>query len=178
MKRSWSAFLLATLLAAPGLAAAQSASDGPTTVTPDSAAARATSRFPKLRVAKWSTLTIGAAAGIFGFVESARADSRYNELDSRCAASPAACQLRTADGAYQDAEFEALYQSVRKHDRRAHNALIAGQVGVATSVVFFLLDLGNARPPSDIPWVPQDLRVRRTRDGVSVGVRLPLGRRD
>jgi hypothetical protein len=144
MKRTWSAFLLGTLLpgtllAGPGLA---------------------------------------AAAGIYGFVESARADDRYNELESLCADNPADCQLRTADGAYQDAEFETLYQIVRRHDRRAHYALITGQVGVATSVVFFLLDLGNVRPPRDIPWVPQDLRVRRTRDGVSVGFALPLGRRD
>jgi hypothetical protein len=168
MKRIRTVLLFLTILIVPGPVAAQ--------VTADSAAARATSGFPGLRVAKWSTLTLATAAGIFGFVESARADDRYNELDSLCAEDPLDCQRRAGDGAYVDSQLEALYQTVRKHDRRAHYALIAGQVGVATSVVLFLLDLGNARPPGDIPWVPQELRVERTRDGMSVGFRLPLGR--
>ncbi len=178
MTRTCSAFLLVVFMAAPGRATAQSTSDRPAPTAPDSAATFATSGFPKLRVAKWSTLTFAAAAGIYGFVESARADDRYNELESLCQASPADCQLRTADGAYQDTRFETLYQTVRRHDRRAHYSLIAGQVGVATSVVLFLLDLGNAHPPRDIPWVPRDLRVRRTRGGADVGIWLPLGRRD
>jgi len=168
------AFFLVAILLAPGTATAQATAGDP----PDSGAARAAAGFPRLRVAKWSTLTLATAAGIYGFVESARADDRYDELDSLCADAPLDCARRTPAGAYQDPQLEALYQTVRKHDRRAHYALIAGQVGFATSVVFFLLDLGNARPPRDIPWVPQALHVERTRDGVSFGLRLPLGRPD
>jgi len=166
------ALLLAGLVSAP--AAAQSVSR-PAPASPDTTTSAARSGFTTLRLAKWSSLAGATAAGIYGFIESGRADDRFNDLEALCDAQRVECALRTTDGAYQDPAFESLYQSVRRHDRRAHYALVAGQVGVATSVVLFLLDLGNARPPRDIPWVP---RMERRGDEVRVGFRLPLGRRE
>jgi hypothetical protein len=178
MNRPWAAALLLTILALPAQAAAQVGSGRPAAIPADSAARRAATGFSSLGMAKWSTLAAATAAGIFGFIESARADDRYSEHESLCEENRADCLLRTADGAYVDPSFESIFQSVRRHDRRAHYALIAGQVGLASSVVLFLLDLGNARPPRDIPWVPQELNVQRRPGAVSVGFRLPLARRD
>jgi hypothetical protein len=130
-----------------------------------------------LRVAKWTTLIAAAASGIYGFVENARADDRFAELEQQCQARRAECRRRTADGAYEDAALEELYQRVRRHDRRAHRALLSGQIGVAASVGLFLLDLGNVRPPSDVPWVPGTVRLERGPGTVQLSLKLPLGTR-
>ena len=51
---------------------------------------------------------------------------------------------------------------------------MAGQVGVAASVLMFLLDLGNARPPDDIPWSPGTVRMERAPGVVRLGIHLPF----
>lgn len=110
--------------------------------------------FRPLRIAKWGTLLGAASGAIYGFVQNHRADERFNDLEQQCQDQPVRCSLRTPSGAYQDAEFETLYHDVRSLDRRAHNALLLSQIGVAASVVLFLLDLDNTRRPPDIPFVP------------------------
>jgi hypothetical protein len=112
-----------------------------------------------LRVAKWSLLAGAAASGIYGFVQNNRADDRFEQLERLCQDQAERCDLRTPDGAYADAEFEALYQEVGRLDSRSHTALLLSQAGIATSVVLFLLDLDNSNGPGDIPWVPSGLRV-------------------
>lgn len=129
--------------------------------------------FRPLRVAKWSTLALATAAGIYGFVENGRADDRFAELEKMCEAQRIECQRRLDSGAYENEAFESLFQTVRRHDRRAHRALVAGQIGVAASVVMFLLDLGNARPPDDIPWSPGTVRMVRGPGVVRLGIYLP-----
>ncbi len=132
--------------------------------------------FRPLRLAKWSTLALSAATGVYGFVQSGRADDRYHELERLCQNQPERCASRTSSGAYADAEFESRYAAVRALDRRSHNALLVSQVGVAGSVVLFLLDLGNARPPRDIPFVPPGTRVEPDAQGrLLLGMALPLG---
>jgi len=125
-----------------------------------------------LRVAKWGALIGAAGAGVYGFVQNHRADDRYRELEEFCQAEMFRCAQRTAAGEYEDPAFENRYQKVRSLDRRSHTALVLSQIGVASSVVLFLLDLGNAGPPTDIPYVPSGLEIAPAKNGLKIGVRL------
>jgi hypothetical protein len=127
-----------------------------------------------MRVAKWSVLAVAAGAGVYGFVRNNEADDRFRELEELCQAEQFRCSQRTPDGAYADAQLERMYQDVRRLDGRSHVALLFSQIGVATGVALFLLDLGNSDSPDDIPWVPGALEVRPVRNGVEVGLRVPL----
>lgn len=127
-----------------------------------------------LRIAKWGTLAAAAGGAIYGFVQNHRADDRFNELEQLCQEQPVRCSMRAPDGAYQDAEFEQLYQDVHRLDRRAHTGLLLGQISVAASVVFFLLDLDNTRRPPDIPFVPPAQLVRRHDGSVALEFSLPV----
>ena len=108
-----------------------------------------------LRIAKWTAVAASAGAAAYGFVTNARADDRFSELERACQSDPVRCRDRLPDGRYRDAGLESAYQDVRDLDRRSRIALIAGQLGIATSVVLFLLDLGNERRPPDIPYNPR-----------------------
>jgi hypothetical protein len=125
-----------------------------------------------MRIAKWGTLAGAAAGAIYGFVQNHRADDLFNDLERLCQDQPVRCSLRDAGGAYRDPEFEALYGDVRHLDRRAHTALLLSQIGVATSVVLFLLDLDNTRPP-DIPFVPSSSLEHRPDGGVALVLSIP-----
>ena len=128
-----------------------------------------------LRVAKWSTTALAAAAAAYGFTMNRRGDARYEELERACLADPFACGLREPDGSYRDAELEARYQEVRRLDGRARDGLLASQVGVAVSVVLFVLDLRNARSPDDILYEPRRVEVRPHQDGgLELRLRLPV----
>jgi hypothetical protein len=129
--------------------------------------------FRLLRVAKWTVLAGSAGAGVWGFLQNERADEKYRELEQQCEAEPARCRRRLSDGAYEDAVFETRYQEIRALDRDSHAALLAGQLGLAASVALFLLDLGNIRPPADIPYDP---RLSATPDRVVLEIRLFSGR--
>jgi hypothetical protein len=115
-----------------------------------------------LRLAKWTTAGASAGAALYGFYHNQRADEAYERLESACQAAQDACLLRLPGGAYANAELEREYQTVHSHDRRARAGLVAGQVGIATSVVLFILDLRNDRNPPNIPFEP--------RDGLDAGV--------
>jgi hypothetical protein len=131
-----------------------------------------------LRIAKWTVLAGSAGAGIWGFVRNARADDLYRELEQTCESDRPRCRDRGPGDVYNDAELEARFQEVRALDRDSHRALLISQVGVAASVVLFLLDLGNVRPPPDIPYVPRGLTVHTERDGAaSLEFRIPIGLR-
>lgn len=124
-----------------------------------------------LRISKWTAATLSAATAIYGFTMNREADDRYAQLERDCLADPDACRLRAPDGRYLADQLEAQYQEVLRYDRRARNGLLASQVGVAASVVLFVLDLRNARAPDDILYEPRSLQVGAGRDG---GVELRL----
>lgn len=159
----------------PGAAAVTDARDAlqaPYTLVAQAQAAP--SAWRPLRVAKW---TIGAASlgtALYGFVQNRAADDAYSELERMCQAQEEVCRQRLPGGAYADPGLEAQYQDVRRLDQRARVSLIAGQVGIATSVVLFLLDLRNEQPPPNIPYEPKGLEVGASGDGgLSVRFSLP-----
>lgn len=152
---------LAALLLAQGPAAAQQA--------PEPAARE--SSWSALRIAKWSTLALSAGAAVVGFTLNSSADDLYDDLERACVADPLVCASRTPGGAYSAQELESLYQRVLDRDSRARTALLASQIGVAASVVLFILDLRNARGPEDIIYEPRTLELSPRRDG---GVELRL----
>lgn len=118
-----------------------------------------------LRVAKWTTAAASAGLAVWGVVNNRRADERFEALEQECLLDPARCESRRPNGAYTDAALETQYQDVRDMDRNARTALIAGQVGLATSVVLFILDLRNNSGPSNIPYEPRRIDVSPARDG-------------
>ena len=128
-----------------------------------------TSAFRPLAVAKWGLLASGIGAATYGFIEGAKADDIYEDLEGRCVGNANLCRARTADGGYTDPEMEALYQDVLKRDSRTRTALIAGQVSLASSLVLFLLDMGGGPQREGIPYEPPRLRV--TPEGMEVRIR-------
>lgn len=125
-------------------------------------------------VAKWATLVVSAGLAAYGFELNGDADRLYGELEQECAARAERCAARHADGSFADAELEAQYQEVLRLDRRARVALVAGQVGLAASVVLFVLDIDADSKPPDIPYVPLRLGAQLTPAGLRAGVTLPL----
>ena len=142
----------------------------------DSTRQHSPSPFRALRVAKWTVLAGAAGAGVWGFVRNDRADELYRELEQACESDRPRCRDRGPGGAYTEPLLEARYQEVRSLDRDSHRALVLSQIGVTASVVLFLLDLGNTRPPPDIPYVPRGLTVSTQRGGATAfEFRVPLG---
>lgn len=127
-----------------------------------------------LRIAKWAAAAGSAGAALYGFSVSRRAEAGHTRLEEACQAEPDVCRERLPGGAYADAELEAMYQDVRALDRRARASLLLGQVGVATTVLLFLLDLRNDRPPPNIPWEPARIQLAPgAGGGVSLILRVP-----
>lgn len=129
-----------------------------------------------VRVAKWSALAVAAGFAAYGFARSGDADDAFRNLERSCNLDPERCLARTAGGGYVDPALESGYQNVLDLDQQARTALILSQVGLATSVVLFLLDLRNNRPPADIPYTPRGLSLDRSCEAGWVCLELPVGR--
>lgn len=128
-----------------------------------------------LRLIKWGTLAVSAGASLYGFQVHGRADDEFQSLERICEADPGRCQTRNADGSFADPDLEARYQRVLDRDGSARAALILAQVGLAATIVLFIMDLGGNETPPDIPFEPPRMRV--TPDGVtevSYSVALPF----
>ena len=105
--------------------------------------------------------------------ENRSADRAYEDIERLCLDTPEACKRRLDNDAYEDAALEARYQDVVKRDDRARFALLAGQVGIAASVLLFILDLPGHPAAEDIPYNPRPLRLGLDRTGaIHVGLRL------
>ena len=111
------------------------------------------------RIAKWSTLALSTTAAVYGFAQNRTADREYADIERVCDETPASCTRTTENGPYSDAALETRYQSVVQRDSRARSALLAGQIGIAASVVLFVLDLPKSTSPQDIPYEPRPIRV-------------------
>jgi len=117
-----------------------------------------------LKVAKWSTLLGSGAALGYGIIANRQADRDYEEIERICAATPERC-TRLTNGQYADADLEARYRDVVDLDDRAKLSLTAGQVGLAASLVLFILDLPSDPGTEDIPYEPGKLRIGSRADG-------------
>lgn len=112
-----------------------------------------------LSVAKWGSTAATAAAAVYGFSASLTADDHYARIERLCAEDASRCASRDADGGYLDPEIARLDEEASRLDRRARLALLASQVGVAASVVLFVLDLRNPGAPPNLPYIPSKVRV-------------------
>ena len=73
--------------------------------------------------------------------------------------------------------MEQRYQRIVDRDDRARLALLGGQIGLAASVIMFIIDLPDRVTPEDIPYDPKPLRVGLRSDGsTEMAFRLRLGR--
>jgi hypothetical protein len=118
-----------------------------------------------LRIAKWTTVLVSAGAAGYGFSENRAADREYEELERICEGNPSLCEKNAGSDEYADAALEERYQRIVDRDDRARLALLAGQLGIAASVVLFILDLPDQSTPEDIPYDPKPLRFGLSRDG-------------
>lgn len=125
-----------------------------------------------LRVSKWTALAATAGAAAYGFTTNRTADSDYAKLEQLCVANRLNCARRTGE-AFADADLERRYQDVRTLDGRARTALVGSQVGVAATVVLFVMDLRHNRPARDIPYKPRTIDVVPRQDG-GMQIRLSL----
>lgn len=121
--------------------------------------ARAPRTWSTLRVAKWSTLAVSLGVVTYGFVENRSADREYTAIEKLCEQDASNCERVSETGPYRDAALESRYQSVVARDRHARNALLAGQVGIAASVILFVLDLPASATPQDVPYEPHRIRL-------------------
>jgi hypothetical protein len=127
-----------------------------------------------LRVAKWSSLLASTGAAVYGFAQNRVADREYEDIERFCQNDPAACATRPGSSEYADPALEARYQSVVQRDDRARIALLAGQVGLAASVLMFILDLPESTTPDDIPYDPRPLRLTNGSRGLEVGLHFEV----
>lgn len=132
-------------------------------------------RHPILRLAKWGAMAVSAGASVYGFHVHGQADDAFQELQDICDQQPDRCGSRHPDGSFADTDLEGRYQQVLDKDRSARTALILAQVGLATTVVLFILDLGGNEAPPDIPFEPPKIVVGPNhRTEVSYSVALPF----
>ncbi|MBI4545269.1 MAG: hypothetical protein HY703_08745 [Gemmatimonadetes bacterium] len=120
---------------------------------------------PPLRFAKWATVAASVASAAYGFSVQHDSDEKFRALEARCQQQPQKCSQRLPDERYQDPELEAMYQDVVRLDRRARMALLASQVGVAASVLLFILDLREESTPPNIPYDPERFQIQPRADG-------------
>ncbi len=134
--------------------------------------ARAT--FRPMRIAKWSTLLVSSGAAAYGFTQNRVADRDYEQLERECEADPIACLKVVGSEQYADALMEQRYQRIVERDDRARLALLGGQLGIAASVIMFIVDLPDRATPEDIPYDPKPLRFGlRSDGGTELSLRLP-----
>ena len=123
-----------------------------------------------LRVAKWTTLLASTGAAVYGFTQNRVADREYEDIERLCQNEPVTCALKPGISEYADPALESRYQSVVDRDDRARLALLAGQIGLAATVLMFILDLPNNTTPEDIPYDPRRIRLGMRDGEVSVGL--------
>lgn len=127
-----------------------------------------------LRISKWTALAATAGAAAYGFSTNRTADADYAKLEELCVANRLNCARRNGE-VFADVDLERRYQGVRTLDGRARTALIGSQIGVAATVVLFVMDLRHNRPARDIPYKPRTLEVvPRADGGLQLQLSLPL----
>ena len=127
-----------------------------------------------IRVVKWSTALTSAGVVAYGFVQNRDADRAYEEIEIMCEANEVACLTKPNSDEYADPVLEARYNAVLRRDERAQLALLAGQIGLAASVLLFILDLPEGTSTNDIPYDPSPLRLGMRAEQLQLGIHLPV----
>lgn len=126
-----------------------------------------------MRIAKWTSLIASTGAAAFGFSQNRVADREYEQLERDCEEAPLNCAKASESGPYLDPALEQKYQRILARDEDAKVALLAGQIGIAASVIMFIIDLPDRDDPEDIPYEPRPVRFGLSRDGrAQLDVRL------
>ena len=125
-----------------------------------------------IRVAKWTTLLASTGAAAYGFTQNRSADREYEAIERECNATPALCTRRPETDEYTNVALEQRYQNVVERDDRARLALLAGQLGIAASVIMFIIDLPDQTTPDDIPYDPNLRFNLRSDGGAELGFRI------
>ncbi|HEX6559675.1 MAG TPA: hypothetical protein VF021_09440 [Longimicrobiales bacterium] len=136
----------------------------------DSSQMRTARAWRPLRIAKWSTFAASTAAVVYGFSQNRVADREYASIEQLCKDAPDQC-TRTGTDTYADAALEARYQNVVTRDDHARLALTAGQLGIAASVLLFVLDLHDDAVPKDVPYEPRPLQLDVNQHGIMLRFR-------
>ena len=127
-----------------------------------------------IRVAKWSTALTSASVVAYGFVQNRDADHEYEEIELMCQANEIACLTKPNSDEYADPALEARYNAILRRDDCAQLALLVGQVGLAASVLLFIIDLPKGTGTNDIPYDPSPLRLGMRAEQLELGVYLPI----
>lgn len=104
--------------------------------------------------AKWPML-----AGAIGFTAAAivrkdDADAVYDQLQAFCLEGSDSCRTGP-DGAYTNAQAEAMYQETLRLDGQARHWMMGGQGFLFISAGMFLIDLvSGSSEPDNIPFTP------------------------
>lgn len=127
-----------------------------------------------VRLAKWSTLFAATGAAVYGFTQNRTADREYEDIERLCEETPTQCATKPGSSEYADPALESRYQRVVQRDDRAKLALLAGQVGLAASVLLFIMDLPEGSTPDDIPYDPRPLRFGVRADQLQLSLHLAV----
>ena len=118
-----------------------------------------------LRIVKWTALLASGGAAAYGFAQNRVADRDYQQLELECEEAPTSCIKLAGSESYANPALEQRYQDILKRDNNAKTALLAGQIGIAASVILFIIDLPDRESPEDIPYEPRPLRLGLSRSG-------------
>jgi hypothetical protein len=127
-----------------------------------------------IRVVKWTTALTSAGVVTYGFIQNRDADRAYEEIEIMCEANEVACITKPNSDEYADPALEARYNAILERDDRAQLALLAGQIGLAASVLLFIIDLPKGTGTNDIPYDPSPLRLGMRAEQLQIGVHLPV----
>src|SRR5688500_8377476 len=127
-----------------------------------------------IRVVKWTTALASAGTVAYGFVQNWDADREYQEIELMCKNEITLCATKPDSDEYADPALEARYNAVLERDERAQLALMAGQVGLAASVLLFILDLPKGTTTNDIPYDPSPLRLGMRAEQVALALHLRI----
>jgi hypothetical protein len=123
---------------------------------------------------KWAAAALAGTFTALGAREHASSNRAFNQLFDMCRANTAECALQ-ANGTYQNAGAEQLFQSSLHFDSRARVRLLFGQASLLLCAGLFFADLrhhGNG--PDNIPYHPAELTVEPQGKGARIGLRLKL----
>ena len=127
-----------------------------------------------IRVVKWTTALASAGTVAYGFVQNRDADREYEEIELMCKNDISLCATKPDSDEYADPVLEARYNAVLERDERAQLALLAGQIGLAASVLLFILDLPKGTTTNDIPYDPSPFRLGMRAEQIEVAVHLHI----